>query len=283
MFYNCEMVIYVEYVILDNLIINTIIITLTLKLLKQKANKLNIALSALLGTGFSLLAPLLTFNSYILLPIKLVMGLSMVLVLKKYRNVKNIIITYLWFLTFTFGLGGMCFGILYMFNLNTSVNGIVINNFELPISVFILLLLFYIYILYKSLYIIKRKNMQHPYTFDVVKMNKNKNVNLEGFLDTCNHLYSNGQPVIIISKSLFLKLFKNAYSQNNNAKSILANPHYIEVTAVGKKNKMLVFNTDEVSIFTYKQIKTIKSATLGISQTNFNNEFDCLLHPDIII
>ena len=206
----------------------------------------------------------------------------MVLLLKKYKTVKEFIVTFIWFLTFTFCLGGLCYGLLSLFRIPTSVNGLLINNFSVPISLFILIISFYIYLLYKTIYIVKRKHSKHTQMYSVVIINNGKSYNLEGFLDTGNHIYSQGQPVVVISKQLFLRIFKTAYKTCYNAKSALSNAHYISVSAVQDKNKMLVFTTEQLQIHIANQTKTIPNAQLGLSKNNFNQEFDCLLHPDII-
>ncbi len=281
---NCLMEIYIEYVILDNLIINSIILVLTLKTLKHKLNKLNIFFSSSLGTVFAIFMPFITLDNIYLFLIKILVGLIMVLIIKKHTYFKKFIVTFFLFLTYTFSLGGLCFGLMYMFNFNTSVNGIIINNFEIPVSLFMLLISVYLYILFKSIKIIQKDRLKQSYIFSVVITQSNKSYNLEGFLDSGNQLYYHGQPIIILSNKIFTRIFKDIpYDKvllNRLTPEDLKGANYITVKSVNNSKKILVFEIDELKIFSNNKLKKFSNTMVGLSLTNFNNEYDCLLHPD---
>lgn len=279
------MAVYIEYVILDNLIINTIIIYLTCQILKVKPKKLNVFLTSTFGTICAIFMPFLTLNNYIMFTLKICVALLMVFMLKKYKNFKSYIVTLLLFLTCTFALGGICFGIMYMFNANVSMNGIIINGFELPISLFLLLIGTYVYFMFQLVIVMRKKQVKQPYLYSLVIKQDNKTYNLEGFLDSGNHLYHSGQPVVVISQKMFSKIFSNiSYDKvllQRITKSDISGADYIVANAINGAKKMLVFHIQELQIFENKKTTCIKGAMLALANTNFNNEFDCLLHPDL--
>lgn len=275
------MAIYIEYVIIDNLIMNMLILNLTNKMLKLNAKKFNIFLSAALGTIFAIFLPYIKLNTYLLFLIKMFFGLIMVVILKKVTNFKKLLATYVWFLGFTFILGGLCFGLLYMFNFKTSINGIIIGGFEIPVSLFLLLILFYVYLLSKSLHFIKRNNTVKNFTYNLVIKLNNQTYHLEGFLDSGNRLYDNGKPLVILSKKVFDKILSSNLS-SLNLENDFKDAHYITVKSINGSKKILVINVDELFIFKNETIKSFKNTPVAISNTNFSGEFDCLLHTDLL-
>lgn len=279
------MVIYIEYVILDNLIINSLLIYLTCLILKIKPKKINVFLSSTFGTVCAIFMPFVTFNNYIMFVLKICVAIIMLLILKKYRSFKGYIITLLIFLTSTFALGGVCFGIMYMFNSNININGLIINDFELPLRLFILLISVYTYLMFKLVQTMRKKQVKLPYVYSLVIKQNNKSYNLEGFLDSGNHLYHSGQPVVVISQKMFSKIFSNISYDKVLLQRITDNDingaNYIVANAINGSKKLLVFNIQELQIYNEHKTTFIKNATLALANTNFNNEFDCLLHPDL--
>lgn len=279
------MVIYIEYVILDNLIINSLLIYLTCLILKIKPKKINVFLSSTFGTVCAIFMPFITLNNYIMFALKICVAIIMLLILKKHRGFKSYIVTLLIFLTCTFALGGVCFGIMYMFSSNVNINGLIINGFELPISLFFLLICVYIYLIFKLVQAMRKKQVKLQYVYNLVIKQNNKSYNLEGFLDSGNHLYYSGQPVVVISQKMFSKIFSNISYDKVLLQRITDNDingaNYIVANAINGSKKLLVFNIQELQIYNAHKTTCIKNATLALANTNFNNEFDCLLHPDL--
>jgi len=170
-----------------------------------------------------------------------------------------------------------------MFNLNTSINGIIINGFEIPVSIFALLISIYVYLLFKFIQTVKAKNNINKFKYNIVIKHNNKKYNIDGYLDTGNKTYDNDSPIIILGLKTFFNIFHNITYENlllsKNIFSLLSNPHYIKVSSVNGTNKMLVFNIDEMDIYISNEIKTFKNVKMGLALKNFS-DFDCLLHPD---
>jgi len=76
------MVIYLEYAIIDNLVINWLLLWFVFRTVKQTPPKFRIFLSALLGTGAALLMPLLNYTGIAAFLIKLFIGAAMVFIVQ---------------------------------------------------------------------------------------------------------------------------------------------------------------------------------------------------------
>ena len=96
------MAVYLEYVFLDNFIIDCILITLARKGLKLQTKKLRTTLSALFGATVAVLLPLLKLGVAIGFALKMPIGLLIVLLSGKFRNIKEYVKCFYLFLFFTF-------------------------------------------------------------------------------------------------------------------------------------------------------------------------------------
>lgn len=273
--------IYIEYVLLDNLLIDWLILFLTSSLLKIKFKKLNMLLSIVIGTAFAVAMPLINLNSYLLFFLKLLVGIAMVLVLKKF-TFKKFIITFITFISITFMMGGMCFGIMYLLNLDFTINGILIYGFEVPMSLFLICVFGYLYLTVKIISVVRHERQLGKYTYNITLTCNDKEYSLVGFLDTGNMVYDNGKPVIILSYKSFKKIFKNITFDRLLTRKVVSeldHAHYIDLSSANSSNKMLVFNAQKLEISEDKKSSIYENIEVGLSYKKFNN-FDCILHPD---
>lgn len=275
------MEVYIEYVILDNLIINSILIYLTLITTRTKINKYRLMTSSVVGTIFAIIMPLISISSVLLFLLKLLVGLVIVLIFSK-MEIRKIMINYFLFMSYTFLMGGFCFGILYFLKANVNINGLIIYNFNVPVSLIILTIFIYFLILKK--FIKYRKNIVNlSYPVEVVK--DKITLKLSGFLDTGNQVYDeNGKPIVVIS----LKSFLGAYPNISLIKVLtcnitnydLKNSKYMTIASSFATSKMLTFKCDKIKITLDHSIKEFKDVTIGVSNSNFNKKFDCILHSE---
>lgn len=272
------MEVYIEYVLLDNLIINWLIMLATLYLTKKKRVIKRLILTDLIATTCSVVMPWITVNAGILFLLKIALGLLLVGLFSTYRNPKEYVITFFIFLSITFLFGGMCFGIISMLGLKATMSGIMLLGFELPISLFMLAVLLYAWLVIKLIkYFKKRAPIENMY-YDMILYFEDKKVMCKGFLDTGNKLRSkNNSGLLIVGMNTFCKLFDNInYMDLCQGKKVLENSYYIDVKAVGSTSKMLVTTVDKVEIFTPDKVSTIEHKDIGLAMTNFH-EFDCIL------
>ena len=280
------MEIYIEYVLLDNFIINYLILFFTKFLAQSKVKKINLLVSNVFGVVSAVLLPLVTLNIVFMLPLKTLIGVIMVLMLKKYNNFKQFLAHLLIFFTFTFVFGGLCYALINVFDLNTTASGVLINGYEIPMGIIMLLVSIYVYFLIKLVQFVRHKNEFAGYYYDVTIKLDNKKYYLRGYLDSGNKLYDDGLPVVVVSFKTFCKLFSKLPIENyflqKTEKLGLKNAHYITVNNVVGKGKMLVFSVDELVIQNSSTKKFNSNMLIGISNKTFSTEYDCLLHSECL-
>lgn len=282
------MQIYIEYVVLDNLIIDFLILYLVGMTTKSKFGKWNWVLALLQGISYAIITPFLTFNTYVVLLLKFLFSLLIVLSLKKYCNFKEFAVHYLLFITFTFVFGGLCYALLLALDIPYNANGLILNGYVLPISVLLLLAFIYVILLVKFIaYYHKQKHIRQYY-YDVVLTIGGKDYFVRGFLDSGNMLYDEtlASPVVVLALRSFCKIFKKfpfeKFVLDNVEACDLKNAHYIKVKSVDSMKNMLVFTADKITIRTMNTQIERQNVSLGISGKNFGGQFECLLHSDLM-
>lgn len=286
------MEVYIEYVILDNLIINYVLLKLTSFTLKLNSKNLCCFLSSGLGTICAVLIPFFNLNLFgvyanlVLFLLKMLLGVVMVLIIKKPNNIINLLTTFLLFLTYTFVMGGMCFGLMYLLNLETTFSGVLLYGFEIPVSLFLLLGLMYLKILFSLIRIVKNKVNYSNFYYDVKFISNHKTVYVSGFLDSGNQVKVDDKAVLIINYKTLLKLYPNLSLQNLLVGKLnetgLTSATMVNITTANGKSKMLTFVLDEVQIIDNKNtVTTLKKQKIGLAKTNFLGKFDCLLSPEL--
>jgi len=272
------MEVYIEYVILDNLIIDYLIILFTQLVTNKKFKKLNTTLSVVWGVACSVVIPLFSIKPIYLFLMKFFIGFVMVFLLKKYANFREFLITCIVLYTFTFLMGGICLGTTQLLGLKTSGSEILINGYGFPISIFVVLSCMYFYFLIQLIKYLKTKSKVINFYYDVeIKQNKNTYY-LRGFLDTGNKLLDNNSPIVVIPFKLFIKIFKDYPIEKIALGNAPNNPHYITTLSIGDKNKLLVLDVDEIIIKNNERKRKYSNVKLGISKANFSSDFDLLLH-----
>ena len=124
------MVVYIEYAILDNVIINYLLLSVTNKICNLNVNFKKIFFSSVVATIFSILKPLVTLNNILAILLKLIMGCVIICILYKFKKFKHFLCVYLIFLSVTFLFGGFVIGILSIFNIKYTQSGLIFLNFE---------------------------------------------------------------------------------------------------------------------------------------------------------
>lgn len=282
------MEIYIEYLLIDNLIINSLIIYLTSRLCGFKISKFRMFLVSLFATMFSFIFPYFyNFSFGVLFLFKLFAGFIITLTLKKHKSVLGLIVCFLLFITSTFLVGGFVYGLINILGFSTSVNGLLINNFEIPMGTIVLVLCLYIFLLNKLIKYIKNKCLHSSEYFDVSVCVLNKIYKMHALYDTGNSLYDNisNKPIVMISSKFFKKIINsiNYYKKDQIVLyKKLKNMHYVDVKTISGCDNVLVFEIDTLNIFKKDKNIKIDEVCVGVSKTNFG-EFDCILHKDFLI
>lgn len=244
------MIIYIDIILLLNLIIDFLLLLSVSFILKRKESIIRIIISSIIGS----LSTLLLFyihNNLILLLYKLLISIIMVIISFKYNNYyyfkDNLI--YLYIVSIILG------GTIYLINnqLSSVNNGFIFTSNNLKINL-ILLLIISPLIIYKYIKNIKNYQIKYSNYYDIIIYYKDLCIKGTAFLDTGNNLKDPyfKRPIILINKELInypVKTFLVPYSVVNNQKGLLE---------VFSPTKIIVNN------------KKCKKSLLGLSDINYN-------------
>ncbi|MCL2771520.1 MAG: sigma-E processing peptidase SpoIIGA, partial [Firmicutes bacterium] len=260
------MQIYIEYAILDNLIINTLLLFLTTKCLRQKRSWFLLIFSATIGTVCAIIFPLLNSHFILLLVLKFVLGFVMCFVAFKPQKFRTLASQFAVFLGLTLLLGGLIMGVFFL--LGIPMEALLVSGYALavPVSVFVLCVaLFGFGVIWLAKKLSKHFSLNKKNIIAKIKYNGHE-LNLKSFVDTGNLLKSGGKPVSMFSEEI--------------SKSLSVPKDKIEIVSFSTLNGesfLEVFEADSLEIFDGEKTSRIEKPKLALTNINFKS-FDLLLN-----
>ena len=291
--------VYIEFIFIENLFMNVIIIYATSIFSKVKFNFLRTFLAGTLGAIYVLI--LYVFKSSLLSSIIFKFILSIVMIYIAFNNkdffslLKNVII----FILVTCLFGGVAYSLLYLINPQKVLikNGIFTGNYPVKIiflgSIIAFLLAFF------SIKIIKSKFLPTNLLYDITICIFEKKCKLKVMLDSGNLLKDpfTGQPVIIVERSILYEILP-CELLDNIEDLIIGNMDNIPIdvrkkyntrikiipfSSLGKTNGMIIgIRFDE--IFIGDDDKRFKNIVVGIycKSLTKRGEYNGLIGMDFI-
>ena len=267
------MQVYIEYAIIDNLVINYLILKTASASVKVKTNFLRLFISSCLGTAVAVVLPLFTLNERVLLFVKVLLAFIMPLIISKYANIKNYFSVVALFILFTFLCGGFILALLSFAVIDYKENYILSYDSVLPIGLSVLI----VYALSKtmiklSFIVLKERNLQPFLRRCIIVIGKTK-YKVLGFIDSGNGLYDKktGLPIIVASNSFFSKIPKS------DIKKSISN---FEFDTVSGTSYMNLYVIDKVMIYNGEKVNIFNNVLLGVSSKVYNfTGYEILLHP----
>lgn len=281
------MLVYIEDLLIDNLVINFIILFLCKKIVREEGT-LRVILSDILGTLSTIVFTLWNFTGIYLLLFKFCIANLMVLTAFKYKTFKRYLFNYFSFIFITAVLGGVTFLISFTFGKEVDINGIITYNLSLPMGIIFLIIFIFSIIIYKLFSALKNRYKISEFLFSVKLKENNKEILIKGFLDTGNTLIdsSSGKPVFILTYNNFKKIYDISLEKliTNKFDNKLKNAHYIGASSINNSSKMLVFNMDELIIKIKNDEIVIKNPAIGLSFKNLEKNLNCgmLLNSSVL-
>lgn len=256
------MTIYLEYILLDNLAINTFLLYMTFIVRKQEAGFFSLFCSGLLGAIFSVLYPYLGIYNYF---VKALLSPIMLMIVKKYKSFSDYIVSLTVFLIISFCLAGAAVML-------SSFSAIDLTKYDgklqlFPFCVFssALMISILLKICLKDFY--KRRAILKS-VFDAGVTTKDGIEKVMAFYDSGNHLFcpESGEPMVIISERLRKKLPCESQKE-------------IFVRTVGgiQALKSVELNFE---IYSRSGQNKIYKAKAGVSR-DMNPEYDIILHSEM--
>ena len=284
------MEVYIEYVIIDTLIINFLLLWATIRTIGAKVNRFLLFVSSLFGTVVALLVPLANFSGVMSGIVKGIISIIMVLMVYKYGSFKQFIYAYMLFVSYTFLMGGACYAIIIL--LGGTWNNISLGDYDaiIPVSIVILTCFVYVFIIFRlTKYIYRRKDML-PFIWTAVIEINGRPYEFKAFLDSGNKLYDkkNNAPVIVLSAYALEKYISKeeiAKLVFGEESKVFHDIHFINFSTVeGKAKKMVVFSPSKVEIKSNDKHNSFDNISVGVTFKRFTDaiDFDCLLNSALV-
>ena len=260
------MTVYIEYVIIDNVIIDYLLLKATFIIVGETYKKIRLIAVAFLGAFIALVYPLIEHVTLISVVVKVLSGILLCLISTSYRSKRSFYVSTIIFFTLTFLTGGTIIGLL-------NIMGIEHQN---EICVAIVFVPAYLVIksvtsIIKSLY--KNKEVR-AFVYKVDLVFDKKTVTVSGFLDTGNALFDGESPVIICGKGLFFRLL----GDNILSKKLKR----ISINTVNGKTQNLSFKLDQIVIYLGQSVNINSNVTIALSHNAIGDGYDIILHPALV-
>ena len=250
------MTVYIEYAIADNLLIDYLLLKESALFLKIKAKRYTVFLSALTGTAFAVLFPVLGMPKLTGFILKIACAALMCFIAAKHRSFADYFRYFNVFLLSTFILGGAVIGVLYLFGINYSENAYYqAKVFPVGISVF------FSYLVFLGVKATAKRIAESAITvcslFDCEISVRSRSFKLKAFYDSGNFLIDgkSGLPIVLVEKRAFEKMTKAVEPKKHGE---------IIVNSAGSRFSLPTYKIDFVKI-KIKDETHAKDAVMAVS------------------
>ena len=275
------MTIYVDVVLIENLIMNYIILFATGLILKVKIKHVRLILSSLLGAIYSIVAYggfLQIYSSFIL---KIILSVIIVYIAYNLQSVKKLCKELLFFYLTSFVFGGAAFALIYIVKPQEILmkNGLFLGTY--PLKTVILAAIVAFVVIITAFTIIKSKFTKKDIIYEIeVKLN-NKIIKANALIDTGNMLKEpiTNTPVVVIEHTLLYECIPKEIL--NHLEDIIGGDFekipekikdeyisklkLIPFSSLGKQNGMLIgIKAEYLKIIKEEQVEVKENVILGI-------------------
>lgn len=253
---------YIEYVVLNNLLINALVLVLALRFCRWKINRIAVFCAAAIGTVYAVFLPLCDILNVFVF--KIILSALMCVIVTGKCGVKKYVAVYSCFLALTFALGGISTGAINLLGFGDKTNSTLLPFF---VGAGGLMLVGAERLIYKYIVLSRRKNM---YVSDVEIAANGKILKCRAYFDSGNRLYYHNKPTVIVDKSLALEF----YGQDGLDK--IQKDTYVGTVAGQKKVK--VFPLEYLSVDgTEDKIYGVMAAV----SNRLSGDYKVVLHCDL--
>ena len=290
------MTIYIDIVIIENLIMNYIILLATGMVLKIEIKHMRLILASLVGAIYTVLVYMQIIPIYSNFLLKIILSFVIVYIAFRVQSIKQMWKNLLFFYLTSFVFGGTAFALLYIVKPQEIwfQNGVFIGTYPIKITILGAILGFAISSITFSL--IKKRLTKKDMFCKISIFIEGKESNLKAMIDTGNILKEpiTQIPVIIVEKRALSHILSPKILEHideilgGDADNI--EPKYatrlriIPFSSVGKENGILLgIKPDKVVVTTDETEETIRQVIIGIytKELSKRREYSALLGLDI--
>lgn len=214
--------VYIEYVILDNLTIDFLLLWAAAITLKLPYKWWRLVLGAAVGAFCAILSVFV--DGWLVYAVKTVCLVAMCFTACGFGK------KLLWYIllttAYTFILGGCIVAVFHFFNVDYLTENGEFYNLDVPLFVYVLAVFFTAFLCYSVVFYVKQTRKVAPYLTKAIVTLNGKKVSVSAFYDSGNTLTYNGAPVCFVTKKF------NGFTDYFAEQTLLGKAQKIEVTTV---------------------------------------------------
>ncbi|MBO6232609.1 MAG: sigma-E processing peptidase SpoIIGA [Clostridia bacterium] len=283
------MTIYIDVVLIENLIMNYIILLATGVILKNKIKHIRLIIAGLIGAIYSILTYVITIGIYSNFFFKLLLSVMMIYVAFNPQNVKKMWKALISFYLTSFVFGGAAFALIYIVKPQEILmrNGLFLGTY--PLKNVLLAGIIGFLIIITTFKIVKTKITKKDIYKEIKIYIDEKVIKINAMLDTGNMLKEpiTGVPVIIVEKSILYELLPKELLDNINQilggdlenisenikEKYLNKLKFIPFSSLGKQNGMILgIKPDYIEIIEEQNISKSKNIIVGIYEKSLTKD-----------
>ena len=301
------MEIYLDVVILENIVINYLILLVTAKFSKNRSSTLRLLLGAMLGAAYLVIMILLPdMKVYTTVLSKLLLSVAMVAVTFHFTKLTLFFKALAMFYAATFLFAGAGFALMF-FNREWGImrNGVLMTPMALLNTKWSELLMAFVVtlIILRIVWdVIQKKFLREKLLVQMIISFDKKSIQLFALVDTGNSLHDplTNMPVVVVEYSAVKELLpldirgifeKNSDNDLNMITATISCSDWfsrfrlIPFTSLGKENGMLIgFRPDYIEIGTEDEKKGVQEVIVGIYNRALsrNEQYKALMNPELM-
>lgn len=295
------MTIYIDIVLIENLIMNYIILFTTAVVLKIKVNHIRLILASLPGAGYSIIAYMGIIKVYSSIILKIILSVLIIYIAFNPQNIKKMCKDLLLFYLVSFVFGGAAFALIYIIKPQNILmkNGLFLGTYTLKTVMLGAVVAFCIII--GAFAIIKNKISKKDMFCEIEILINQKKIKTKAMIDTGNMLKEpiTNVPVIVVEHILLYSCMPKEIL--NNLKEIMGGDFknipcdiqekyisklkLIPFSSLGKQNGMLIgIRPEYVKVITDEQEKINKNVIIGIYEKSLTKkgEYQALIGIELL-
>lgn len=275
------MTIYIDVVLLENLIMNSIILFATGIILKEKIKNIRIILASLLGAIYSVISYISVLQIYASMILKFILSIVIIYIAFNPQNIKRLWKDLLIFYLTSFVFGGVAFALIYIVKPQEILmrNGLFLGTY--PLKTILLGAIIAFIIILMAFRIVKSKITRKDMLCEIQINLNDKNIETTAMIDTGNLLKEpiTNTPVIIIEHTLLYECIPKEILNNLDEllggdfnkipekikEEYMSKLKLIPFSSLGKQNGMLIgIKAEYVQIKQHDKEERKENVILGI-------------------
>lgn len=247
MLYAFCMIVYLEYVLADNLFFDWLLLFVTAKLTKIKVKTYRIWLGACVGSIGAVVISLLNGSVWSFVA-KIILFVGICSVAFASKNAKKWISSSAVFLFLTFVAGGTIIGVFYLLKIDFLAGTVLSYVSQVPLGLICLGVLCFLGFLKGIVSEINKQKKLKKFGCRVSLTLFGKTLELQGIFDSGNSLVDGGKPVCFLCVCPETKILKDLLAQAICVGCPPKNMHSLDFVTVDGKAQTIVFEADRFCI-----------------------------------